>query len=307
MAKQNRKKGSGTLLKVGKYFHLQYMINGITKRTSLKCTTEREARKKADELLPVLQAKTKEQIAVHVAEARKLVNKNKVKIESVWNLYLNNNARPDSSEGPLGNYKRMWKRFKSWLQENYTSVTALSEITENHALEYSEDLWSDGISANTYNYHIQAIKLILKTLSRQAGLTVNPFDILSRKAENKQSRKELSEKEVLAIIDSFDDPKLYLLNKEEMKALFHLGIWTGLRLVDCVLIKWENINFQRNLITCKPQKTARKTNKIVSIPIHPSLKSVLESALEWRENEYVLPKIAERYHRNPDGVKKDAV
>ena len=80
-----------------------------------------------------------------------------------------------------------------------------------------------------------------------------------------------------------------------------------MRLVDCVSMKWENINFQRNLITCKPQKTARKTNKIVTIPIHPSLKNALEYALEWQENEYVLPKTVERYHRNPDGIKKDAL
>ncbi len=307
MAGKNRKKGSGSLLKVGKYYHLQYMVNGAVKRISLQCTSEREAHKKADELLPALQAKTKEQIALHVAEARKLGKRNKLKLENAWKLYLKNPARPDSSEGTLGNYKRMWNKFADWMKTHYSSVVGLQEITENIALEYSEYLWDKGLSANTYNYHIQAIKLVIKTLSRQADLVRNPFGIVTRKAENKQSRKEFSEDEVLKIIESFNAPELSLMNKEEIKVLFHLGIWTGLRLADCVQMKWESINFQRNLIVCKPQKTARKTNKTVTIPIHPLLKEAFTLALTWRENEYVLSKTAERYIQNPDGVKKDAI
>jgi integrase len=307
MAGKNRKKGSGSLLKVGKYYHLQYMVNGAVKRISLKCSSEREAQKKADELLPDLQARTKEQIALHVAEARKLEKRNKLRLENAWNLYLKNPARPDSSEGTLGNYKRMWNKFVDWMKTNYSSVISLQEVTENIALEYSEYLWDKGLSANTYNYHIQAIKLVIKTLSRQADLVKNPFAIVTRKAENKQSRKEFSESEVLKIIDSFNAPKLSLMNKEEIRVLFHLGIWTGLRLADCVQMKWENVDFARNLITCKPKKTARKTNKTVTIPIHPLLKEAFTLALTWQENEYVLPKTVARYIINADGVKKDAI
>jgi hypothetical protein len=41
------KRWSGSLLKVGKYYHLQYMVNGAVKRISLQCTSEREAQKKS--------------------------------------------------------------------------------------------------------------------------------------------------------------------------------------------------------------------------------------------------------------------
>jgi len=307
MGKTNRNKGAGTVFKRGKYYYLQYMVNGAVKKVSLQCTGKKEAAKKAAELLPALQAKTKEQIALHVAEARKLGKRNKLKLENVWNLYLKNPARPDSSDGTLGNYKRMWNKFADWIKTHYSSVFGLQEINENIALEYSEYLWDKGLSANTYNYHIQAIKLVIKTLSRQADLVKNPFGIVTRKAENKQSRKEFSEDEILKIIESFNVPDLSLMNKEEIKVLFNLGIWTGLRLADCVKMKWGNIDFQRNLIVCKPQKTARKTNKTVTIPIHPLLKEAFTLALTWQENEYVLPKTAERYTTNADGVKKDAI
>jgi hypothetical protein len=77
-----------------------------------------------------LQAKTKEQIALHVAEARKLGKRNKLKLENAWKLYLENPARPDSSEGTLGNYKRMWNKFADWIKTHYSSAIGLQEITE---------------------------------------------------------------------------------------------------------------------------------------------------------------------------------
>jgi hypothetical protein len=71
--KKHRKKGSGSLVKRGSIYYMQYMINGKRKQVSLGVTTEREAEKKAKEILdPLKTADTKEKIAVYVAEARKL-------------------------------------------------------------------------------------------------------------------------------------------------------------------------------------------------------------------------------------------
>lgn len=46
---------------------------------------------------------------------------------------------------------------------------------------------------------------------------------IGRKIENKLSRKEFSEVQVLEILSSFKDPKLILKDKEEMEVLFHFG------------------------------------------------------------------------------------
>ena len=167
--------------------------------------------------------------------------------------------------------------------------------------------WNDKISANTYNYHIGTLKLIFRILGDKAGIDQNPWLSITRKAEHRQSRKELSEEEVLTVLGKFDDKDFYLLNKEEMRVLFNLGVWTGLRLADCVLMEWSSIDFSRNRITCIPLKTRNKTQRSVTIPIHPRLKEELDKALKWEENNFVLPKVAERYQRNPSGVRKDAL
>jgi integrase len=306
---KNRVKGSGSVFKRGKTFYLQYMLNGKYKKVSLQCTDKKTADKKAKEILfPLQAANTKEKIAIHIAEARNIVRKGKISLENAWELYLKNPGRPDSSSGTLKNYEGQWYRFKNWLLKTYPNISTLSEIDNGIALKYADNLWDSGISAKTYNNHIKALMLIFRVLSSVADLNRNPWHCVSRKIEIKQSRKEFSEEEVLNILDSLNNPKLHLLHKEEMTVLFHLGAWTGLRFIDCVLMKWENVDFSRNLIiACKPQKTARKTNRTVTIPIHPMLRLLLGRASEWREDEYVLPKVAKRYTENSDCVNKDVI
>jgi integrase len=76
------------------------------------------------------------------------------------------------------------------------------------------------------------------------------------------------------------------------------------------MMKWgENIDLRRKTISYTPSKTKRRTNKIVTLPfIHPDLYEALEKALRWEEdgNPYVLPKVADRYMRNPSGISQDA-
>ena len=305
---KNRIKGSGSVLKRGRTFYLQYMLNGKYKKVSLQCTDKKTADKKAKEILfPLQAANTKEKIAIHIAEARNIIKKGKASLENAWALYLKNPGRPDSSSGTLKNYEGQWYRFKNWLAKTHPNISTLSEIDDDIALEYADDLWSSGISAKTYNNHIKALMLIFRILSSVADLDRNPWLCISRKIETKQSRKEFTEEEVLQILDSLNKPELHLFHKEEMTVLFHLGAWTGLRFIDCVLMKWENIDFTRNLITCKPQKTARKTNRRVTVPMHPILRQFFDKALEWKGNEYVLPKVAKRYTENSDCVNKDVI
>ncbi len=305
---KNRIKGSGSVFKRGRTFYLQYMLNGKYKKVSLQCTDKKTADKKAKEILfPLQAANTKEKIAIHIAEARNIIKKGKASLENAWALYLKNPGRPDSSSGTLKNYEGQWYRFKNWLSKTHPNISTLSEIDDDIALKYADDLWSSGISAKTYNNHIKALMLIARILSSVADLDRNPWLCISRKIETKQSRKEFTEEDVLKILDSLNKPELHLLHKKEMTVLFHLGAWTGLRFIDCVLMQWENIDFARNLITCKPQKTARKTNRMVTVPVHPMLRQFFEKALEWKENEYVLPKVAKRYTENSDCVNKDVI
>lgn len=295
MAKKGTAKGKGYVFKRGKIFYLQYDVNGKRFVQSLKTKIEKEAQDKAKEILePALAADTKEKVMFNVASARKLLTRKSIKLSKAWELFLETSTRPDSGPATLNGYKRFFLRFTQWLAKNYPIIQDIGKITEEIAIEYADSIWAQGVSGTTFNNHIQAIKLIFKHLQKKAGLDENPFHSIGRKVENKISRKEFSEAQVLKILNSFKDPKLILKDKEEMEVLFHLGAWTGLRLIDCVLMKWENVNLERNIIFCEPHKTKR-VKRTVNVPIHPLLREQLNKALEWNNAEYVMPKLAHRY------------
>jgi len=295
MAKKGTAKGKGYVFKRGKIFYLQYDVNGKRFVQSLKTKIEKEAQDKAKEILePALAADTKEKVMFNVASARKLLTIKSIKLSKAWELFLETSTRPDSGPATLNGYKRFFLRFIQWLAKNYPTIQDLGKITEEIAIEYADSVWAQGVSGTTFNNHMQAIKLIFKHLQKKAGLDENPLHSIGRKVENKISRKEFSEAQVLKILNSFNDPKLILKDKEEMEVLFHLGAWTGLRLIDCVLMKWENVNLERNIIFCEPHKTKR-VKRTVNVPIHPLLREQLNKALEWNNAEYVMPKLAQRY------------
>ena len=55
-------------------------------------------------------------------------------------------------------------------------------------------------------------------------------------------------------------------------------------------------------------RKTRRIKRTAVIPITEKLIEQLKIALEWKtEDNYILPKVAERYLRNPHGVRKDAI
>ena len=72
-------------------------------------------------------------------------------------------------------------------------------------------------------------------------------------------------------------------------------MFTGQRMKDCVLLRWNKINFNLKRIWVKQFKTGKE----VTIPIAPKLLEVLQGALAWKtgEADYVCPNIATRYNK----------
>lgn len=295
--------GNGYLFKRNGIYHLQYDVGKKRKKQSLHTKSKIKAEKLRDEILkPALTATTKEQVLLHVAEARNIVKLKHHKIEQVWDLYSRNSSRPDSSPGTLNNYNRNWLKFQKWLSEHYPRVTELSGITTDIAGEYAQKLWEDGISSNTFNYHLQSLKLIIKTLTQNSQ---TPFAEVKRKKDAQEHRRSFSKEEVLKILSAFDNDKLAARNTKELKLLCYLGAYTPLRLIDCCFLKWEHIHLSsnENYISLTPMKT-RKFDKKVNIPIHESLKKEIEKHKD-NESQYVLPITAVLYNKNPDAIVDD--
>ena len=106
------------------------------------------------------------------------------------------------------------------------------------------------------------------------------------------------------LFEVIDDESFYLKDKEQMRFIFILGLYTGMRLADCILLKYSNIT--KGLIKCYPKKTINFDVKVM-VPISNKLINEINKAKKWKSEdiEYLVPLISERYLRNPDGPKKD--
>jgi integrase len=89
----------------------------------------------------------------------------------------------------------------------------------------------------------------------------------------------------------------------EMRVLFALGIYTGLRLGDCVMMDWGSVDLVRRVIVTIPRKTAR-TGREVEIPIHPVLFAILTETPSHHHTGRVLPETAALYERDDSAVSK---
>jgi integrase len=306
-SKKGRAKGDGYVFKRSSVYYLQYDVNGKRKKISLGVNDKRDAERKAKEILePIRMAETKEQIAIHIGEAKKLLTKKRIPIDDVWSKFDLKFQRT-VAPGTKDNYCRHWNSFKAWVKTTHPEVKYLNDITGDIAIEYTNKLKDeDKLSGSTFNQHRCTLRMIHNFLSSELGSSENIWDEIPRAANDGISRKELNEKQILEVLAKFDDEDFYLLNKAEMRVMFHLGTWTGLRLADCAQMRWECVNLEQNQITCVPVKTKRHGTTVI-IPIHPSLREQLSLAWEWKEDEFLLPKVLERYGRNPHGVKMDVL
>jgi len=291
-----RAKGQGYLFKKGKYWYLRLDINGKRKTISMRTSNKNEAEKFAKSYLPVINAETREELAAHVAIAKKLKNENKsLPVFKAWKTLINHPAKPEWSKSTLAGYRKAWELFTESID-----VEFLGEVNSEHANSFARQLWKNKASASTYNHYIGHLKFIFRLLLIPAGLESNPFDGIPRKKKETAKHQRLSDEQFKSIISVLDNPsehECYITNVDEVKTLIFLGAFTGLRLKDCVLMKMKSIDYENLTIQVKTHKTGAN----VLLPISPALQKQLEPYRNAK-NEYLLPTLAARYHKDRGSV-----
>ncbi len=166
-------------------------------------------------------------------------------------------------------------------------------MTRTVAECYASHLLKSRGSPNTYNKHLNLLSLVFRVLKAKARINSIVWDDIQRKTLTTQSRRELTLEELRTICDA---------GTGELRTLFVIGIYTGMRLGDCVTLRKGEVDLSRSMIRRVPNKTARRNPKPVCVPIHPVLRGLLEESLLTDRTEFVLPKLAELYLERSDGV-----
>ena len=80
-----------------------------------------------------------------------------------------------------------------------------------------------------------------------------------------------------------------------MRVLFALGIYTGLRLGDCVNLDWGAVDLARGFIQLRPRKTKRHGTQ-VRIAIPPTLRSILAETPASKRRGPIFDELRDEYN-----------
>lgn len=149
-------------------------------------------------------------------------------------------------------------RYKQML--NSRIIPALGHIKLNklkpiHFVEFYNNLQENGIrndkkpgglSPLTIKHHHRLIHTILETAVKWQLLLYNPADKVTPPKVPKKEAKYLEENDIKLLLNAINS-----LNKENLKykVAIYITISGGLRLGELMGLKWENINFKKNLIS----------------------------------------------------------
>ena len=276
-------------------YNFRYQVNGRRKAISLKTKNQKEAIAAARKIVPVIQASSSEIIAAHVSEAkgfRRLASS--LDLASAWDKYSTHpeRATPATVSENLS-YERTFNEFIKFVGD---PTILLQDITFPMAEKFANHLRNSKISVSTHNRKIRRINKVFNVL-KDYLVDENPFSakILRRKnrEEQDQSVRRLcftydQEKEIL---DALNNNAFKVINKPEIRIIYLLGMYTGQRLKDCVLLKWDRVDLYRKKIYVKQFKTGKQ----VTIPIATPLLAALVDLKTTSLNGYVNPKVSERY------------
>ncbi len=285
----------------GKIYFYRYQLDGHRKTVSLQTTNRAEAVKKAEALLPIIKATSTEVVAAHVQQAKGLsFPVRELPLNGVWDYY---STHPERATPATVNeqiqYRTTLEEFIRFIDKPLLEVR---KINSQHTEKFAQYLKSTGIAVGTHNRKIKWLRKIFSTLSEFRD-DENPFRTLLFRREREEQdlgvrRLAFNREQERQLLEVLDDPEYRVINKPEIRVIYHIGMYTGQRLKDCVLLQWRSIDLDRRRIWVKQFKTGKE----VTIPIADELLAVLLEARQWQSNDYVCPKTAERYnHLDSEG------
>ena len=319
--KANMKTTTGTLVKRGKTYSARWTIAGkVFTKTTGKTNHAKalaEMKRIVAPFVGVGEVEALERVSARLvgrkAEVERLEAEanpppeigtivNRGLVSPVWLAFIASTGRPDSGEATLRQYESEFKRFAEWLSAKRPRVKYLHEVTVHDAEDYARNLNEARVSASTYNQHRNFLRLLWRVLKDRAQLPVNVWDgITGRKLNRLATRKQV-------LTPAQFDALLHASGKDrDLHDLFMVLAWTGQRLVDGVMLKWGAVDYASGVITLAPRKTARRQGKIVTIPIFPATREVLnrrEKGKPVNPSGYVFPALVEMYDRDPSMLTK---
>ena len=193
-------------------------------------------------------------------------------------------------------YASRFAVFRDWFARNRPAVVEARHVSEADADAFMEFVGATR-SAKTFNEFRAFLSQMWDALAKETRAKVNPWKGITRKSitrANEHERRPLTMDEAARVLSSVSG---------EMRLLFALGLYTGLRLGDAATLAWSDVDLSRGFIVTTPAKTVRH-GTTARIPIAATLAAMLAETPPKGRRGDVLPELAAEYRRSPRMVSK---
>ena len=297
---RGRANGCGTLERRGAIWRARWTVDGRTYTRSTGTSDRREAEKRLAEFVHPFQCGTEaerlEALAAKVQGVRGEIKAYEdalpaTALAAAFGAYRENLSRPNRAhDATMANYERHATEFVRWMAEHHPSVVEMRGVTPEHAREFAAAL-SRRVGANTYNKHITLYRSMWEHLAESARLDCNPWKSIRKRESDGIRKRELSAEELRRVCSAATG---------ELRTLFAVGIYTGLRLGDCARLAWDAVDMAGGSVRVCTHKTGQE----VRVPMFPALAAVLSETPERKRVGRVMPGLAADYERDPSSVSK---
>lgn len=292
----------GTIELHGRTYRARWMVDGkyYTRSTGTADRDQAEA-KLAEFIEPFKLKDEKDTLSLLAAKVQGVTAELKayedakpaLQLAQGFEAYRKAANRPDCGERTLADYEGYYAGLVAWMKKRRPDCVEMRHLTKADAEAFSQD-FKRNHSAGTFNKRITFYSCLWRTLAdnAEARLTCNPWERIAKlKGTGTFTRRELTVDELRRVCGSVTG---------EMRLLFAVGIYTGLRLGDAALLDWGSVDLTRRMIKVVPRKTARHAHgKPVVIPIHAALAALLAETPAEARRGYVMPETADAYQREP--------
>lgn len=159
------------------------------------------------------------------------------------------------------------ERIQSFL--SWGGINKISQITEDKLQDYLTHRINDNkVTLTTANRIISSIKAWLNFAERRKYIFNNPLRHFKKYKPPENLPKFLTKEEVHEILNKARDTRLY--------PAIVTAIYTGMRKGELFNLEWQDIDFNRNVISIRNRAGfTTKSKKARAIPLHNNLREVL--------------------------------
>ena len=199
-------------------------------------------------------------------------------VESYFKEWLKKHTNATSTR-----YTRIARLFLEHLGKK--SEAYLSNITYRDISSFIDLRRAAGIAPSTLQCDLKILNIYFNSARKNEIIDSNPVErAMADQPKFKASleRKPFTTEQVSKLVQTATG---------EWLTLILLGYYTGARLVDCATMKWDNVDFDRHILTYK----AQKTDTVSSVPLSAQLEAhLLKLASTDNPNPFLSPSLSKR-------------